>query len=446
MSHHKTIKGFSKLNKRGKIKWIAENFFSHPDIVMRELMSYWLTNADDQKVLDGISENTISNFPLPFSVAPNFIINDTAYCVPRVIEESSVVAAASSAAKYWRDRGGFKTTVLNTIKVGQIHLRTDLKEERLRELFNSYYHAIIDGCKAITSNMEARGGGVLAAELISFVEESGYYQIRFKFETCDSMGANFINSFLETFAQHFQQLIRNYIPPAISLEIIMCILSNYTPEGVVRAEVSCPVEALGVQANGMKAEEFADKFAQAARIAHIDPYRAVTHNKGIFNGIDAVILATGNDFRAIEACAHAYAARDGQYRSLSSAEVRGGVFRFWLDMPLAIGTVGGLTKLHPVAKRSLEMLGHPGARELMGIVASVGLAQNFAALRSLVTTGIQQGHMKMHLTNVLYQLKATEREFMMAVDHFKDKIVSHSAVRDFLDQLRRRGEGDVKNA
>jgi hydroxymethylglutaryl-CoA reductase len=181
---------------------------------------------------------------------------------------------------------------------------------------------------------------------------------------------------------------------------------------------------------------FADKFVKALRIAHLDPHRATTHNKGIFNGIDAVAIATGNDFRAIEACGHTYAARDGQYRSLSNAEVKDGVFRFWLDIPLAVGTVGGLTALHPLAKRSLEMLGSPSAMELMQIIAATGLAQNFAAVKSLVTTGIQTGHMKMHLMNILNHLEASEKEVMEALSFFRDKLVSFTSVREFLHLLR----------
>ncbi|MEL6122502.1 MAG: hydroxymethylglutaryl-CoA reductase, degradative [Bacteroidota bacterium] len=435
MKKERTISGFSKLNKRGKIKWIVETFFKDPDAVRRELISYWLKNEEQQKVLDGFSENTISNFPMPFSVAPNFVVNGTPYAIPMVIEESSVVAAASSAAKYWMSRGGFKTTLLGTTKIGQIHLSSHQDEVILRSFFEDVCDDLIQEMSPLTSNMEARGGGIKAVSLLAFDEEPHYYQIRMTFETCDSMGANFINTVLEAYAQAFTKAHQSRFGDASHLEVIMCILSNYTPECIVRAEVKCQIDELGSVA-GLSAKKFAHRFAKAVRIAEIDPYRATTHNKGIFNGIDAVVLATGNDFRAIEACGHTYASRDGQYRSLSHCTINGNDFRFWMDIPLALGTVGGLTKLHPIAKRSLELLGSPSAPELMQIVAAVGLAQNFAAVRSLVTTGIQQGHMKMHLSNVLYQLKATEGEFKLAIEHFKDKIVSHSAVREFLEVLR----------
>ncbi|MBT8229420.1 MAG: hydroxymethylglutaryl-CoA reductase, partial [Bacteroidia bacterium] len=197
-----------------------------------------------------------------------------------------------------------------------------------------------------------------------------------------------------------------------------------------------PIEDLGMFPKNMTAEEFARRFELAIQIAEIDSFRATTHNKGIYNGIDAVVVATGNDFRAIEACGHTYASKDGTYRSLSHCSIKNGIFKFWLEIPLAVGTVGGLTSLHPIAKMSLELLEHPNAEELMRIIAATGLAQNFSAIRSLVTTGIQKGHMKMHLLNILNQLKATQKEELAAIDHFTNQIVSFSAVREFLEKIR----------
>jgi len=438
MNKNRTIKGFSKLNKRGKIKWIVENFFKDPESVMHELVSYWHGSEEQQKVLDGFSENTISNFHMPFSVAPNFVINDTAYVIPMVIEESSVVAAASSAAKFWMSRGGIQAEVISTTKIGQIHLTSLQDFVILKDWFDTHKAAIIASLKEHTESMESRGGGILGTEIFQFEEEENYFQIRMEFETCDSMGANFINTVLEAAAKEIINLHQATYGEDSHLQILMCILSNYTPDCLVRATVTCPINDLGKVA-GLSALQFAHRFAKAVRIAEIDPYRATTHNKGIFNGIDAVVLATGNDFRAVESCGHTYAAKDGQYRSLSHCEVTDTDFKFWLEMPMALGTVGGLTKLHPIAKRSIEMLGNPSANELMQITAAVGLAQNFAAVKSLVTTGIQKGHMKMHLSNVLNQLKATEVEFRMAVEYFKDKVVSHKSVREFLESLRTQG-------
>lgn len=436
----KTIRGFSKLSKRGKIKWIVQNFFKEPDTVMSELMSYWHSNEEQQKILDAFSENTISNFPMPFGVAPNFIINDKAYCVPMVIEESSVVAAASAAAKFWMDKGGFRTEVLSTKKLGQVHFLWSGDVAKLHYHFEEIKKKLIEECFSITGSMVKRGGGIMDMELKDFTEEQpGLYQILATFETCDSMGANFINTCLEQFSRSLVEYFKSsphYDGQERSVEIVMSILSNYTPECIVRAWVECPVAELGKFPNGMNAETFASRFCTAIRIAEIDPYRATTHNKGIFNGIDAVVIATGNDFRAIEACGHTYATRSGQYASLSHCETKDGIFKFWLDLPLAVGTVGGLTSLHPIAKRSLELLENPDAKDLMSIIAATGLAQNFSAIRSLVTTGIQQGHMKMHLQNILNQLKATKDEEIAAIEHFAHEIVSFSAVRDYLDKLR----------
>jgi hydroxymethylglutaryl-CoA reductase len=215
----------------------------------------------------------------------------------------------------------------------------------------------------------------------------------------------------------------------------MSILSNYVPECLVRAEVSCPVEDSG-EPQGGSGLDFATKFVQAVKIAEVEPYRAVTHNKGIMNGIDAVILATGNDFRAVEAGVHAYAAKAGHYSSLSHAKIENGIFTFWMEIPLALGTVGGLTGLHPLVKLALELLGNPSAKDLMQIVAVAGLAQNFAALRSLTTTGIQQGHMKMHLMNILNQFEASTKEKIALTAHFKDTTVTHNAVVEALKNLR----------
>jgi hydroxymethylglutaryl-CoA reductase len=440
MKDKKTISGFSKLSKRGKIKWMVENFFKDPENVISELQSYWHSNEEQQKILDNFSENTISNFPMPFGVAPNFVINGETYCIPMVIEESSVVAAASAAAKFWMSRGGFKTEVISTVKLGQVHFIWHGDPQKLAYHFTDIKQILIEECFVFTESMVKRGGGIMDVELIDLTDkQKGLYQLRASFETCDSMGANFINTCLEQFSKSLKsyfQYTDQFSGDEKKIDIIMSILSNYTPDCIVRASVECPVDTLGKFPHGMTAEDFAAKFYMAVKIAEIDPYRATTHNKGIYNGIDAVVIATGNDFRAIEACGHTYASRNGEYSSLSHCEVKDNYFKFWIDLPLAVGTVGGLTSLHPIAKRSLELLGNPNARELMSVIATAGLAQNFSALRSLVTTGIQQGHMKMHLQNILNQLKASKDEEVAALEHFADELVSFSAVREFLNKLR----------
>ncbi|WP_322971584.1 hydroxymethylglutaryl-CoA reductase, degradative [Faecalibacter sp. LW9] len=437
---HQPVEGFSKLSKEGKIEWLVNEYLNGDEKAIQTLKQYWNDDADLQKLHDEFSENTISNFYMPFGLAPNFLINDELYTIPMAVEESSVVAAASKAAKFWLDRGGFKTTVLSTTKLGHVHFMYEGDVEKLRTAFENNIKAkLIEETNDITKNMRARNGGILNLELIDKTADlENYFQIKGSFETVDSMGANFINSCLEQFAKTLKNEIDaddTFTPEEKeSVQIVMCILSNYTPDCIVRAEVSCPVEQLAE--GNVSAEEFVEKFSRAVRIAEIEPYRATTHNKGIMNGIDAVVIATGNDFRAVEACAHTYAAKDGQYSSLTHCEVKDGIFRFWIDLPTALGTIGGLTSLHPIVKLALGILGKPSASELMGIVAVAGLAQNFAALRSLVTTGIQKGHMKMHLMNILNQLEATDEEKQYFVNFFKDKTVTHHTVIEEFGKLR----------
>ena len=420
----KMISGFSKLTKEEKINWLATNYFTDQTEIISTIKKYWNSDELLQQLHDDFIENTISNFYLPYGVAPNFLINNTPYTIPMVIEESSVVAAASLVAKFWSTRGGFKAEVLSTTKIGQVHFMYDGDKNELIQYFNSKKELFKIATASITKNMEKRGGGILDIQLIDKTEKlPNYYQIHVTFETVDSMGANFINSCLEAIAKEFR---------SDAIEIVMSILSNYVPECLVRAEVSCSIEELG----GEDPQQFAKKFHQAVQIAGVEPHRAVTHNKGIMNGIDAVVLATGNDFRAIEAGVHAYASRSGHYTSLTHCEITNGIFRFWIEIPLAVGTVGGLTSLHPLAKLSLEMLQRPSAKELMMIIATAGLAQNFAALRALTTKGIQHGHMKMHLMNILHQLEADEHEKAVIANYFDGKTVTHSAVVDKFQELR----------
>ncbi|MFT7120070.1 MAG: hydroxymethylglutaryl-CoA reductase [Neolewinella sp.] len=431
----KQINGFSKLTKAERRKWLKEQFLSDGTDLER-----FDTDEALQSVLDNFSENTVANFPMPFGVAPNFVVNGKTYAVPMVIEESSVVAAASAAAKYWMPRGGFHAEVVAAEKLGQLHFRWSGQPERRAALLSNLCTRVRAQTAELTDRMESRGGGVRGLTWKHLPEVApDYYQLLVRFGTADSMGANFINTVLEAYGDELSRWAANC--PELSaderdLEVIMAILSNHTPNCLVRAWVSCPIEEMNINGSTIDAADFARRFKLAVDIARQDPYRAVTHNKGIMNGVDAVVLATGNDFRAIEASTHAFAAQDGQYRGLSRCEVSNGNFHFEVSLPLAVGTVGGLTKLHPLAKISLEMLGNPSAHELMSVMAAAGLAQNFAALRSLVTTGIQKGHMKMHLQNILSSFDATPRERRKTEDHFKGETVSHHGVREFVESLR----------
>ncbi|WP_413999488.1 hydroxymethylglutaryl-CoA reductase, degradative [Flavobacterium sp. W1B] len=437
---NKPIAGFSKLSKEEKINWIAKEYFSTPSEAITLLKNYWNSDEKIQKLHDEFIENTISNFYIPLGVAPNFLINGKYQTIPMAIEESSVVAAASKSAKFWSTRGGFKATVIDTEKIGQVHFLFKGDVSKLELFFVQTKAKFFSETESITKNMQKRGGGILDIVLKDKTDLlDNYFQLHATFETKDSMGANFINSCLEQFAKTLKEEALSYelfTETEKGLQIIMSILSNYVPNCIVRAEVSCPIEDL-TEKHIQNPQEFAERFVQAVQIAEVEPYRAVTHNKGIMNGIDAVVLATGNDFRAVEAGIHAYAAKSGQYSSLSHAEIENGVFKFWLEVPLALGTVGGLTSLHPLVKLSLQMLENPSAKELMQTVAVAGLAQNFAALRSLTTTGIQDGHMKMHLNNILNQFEANDEERIFIKKHFKLHVVSHSAVVELIENLRK---------
>ncbi|MBQ8760386.1 MAG: hydroxymethylglutaryl-CoA reductase [Bacteroidales bacterium] len=432
-------KGFSKLLKEDKLKVVSE-YIDNPSEFISLLKSFWYQDHEKQKQFDEFSENTISNFHIPYGVSPNVIINDKSYVVPMVIEESSVVAAASAAAKFWGERGGFHAEIVDVKKVGQVHFCWKGDKKILNDLLPEIKEEFIQKTSSITEKMRKRGGGILDIELIDFTDKiPDYYQFLVTFNTCDSMGANFINSILESFGQTLQDFFsrqNNLNEDERHVEIVMCILSNYTPECVAKVWVECPVSELNGVDECLDGRSFAEKFKKAVDIAHIDVYRATTHNKGIYNGIDAVVIATGNDFRATEAAGHAYAARNGSYQSLSYVDIHDDMFRFTLEVPLALGTVGGLTSLHPLAKKSLELLGNPSAKELMMIAATMGLANNYAAVKSLTTKGIQQGHMKMHLANILNQLGAVEEEKVKAAEYFKDKVVSYSEVEKYLNTIR----------
>ncbi len=434
----RAVSGFSKKSKTGKITWLADNYLKDSPDAVQTLEKYWNDDPSLQQLHDDFIENTISNYYLPFGLAPNFLINGEIYVLPMVTEESSVVAAASNAAKFWMERGGFKARVVSTEKNGQIHFNFHGSDKDLEVFFENVKPKLRGSIHDLEKNMKARGGGLLELSLIdkSHILD-GYFYIHATFETLDAMGANFINSCLEKMAETFQSEARDFEvfkKDGAFPEIVMSILSNYVPECLVRAEASCRLEELTTK--NYEGKDFAEKFIRAIDIAKSETRRAVTHNKGIMNGVDALVLATGNDFRAVEAGVHAYAARNNYYGSLTHAKIEEGIFTFWIELPLAIGTVGGLTSLHPLTKLAFDILQKPNSKKLMEIIAVAGLAQNFAALRSLITTGIQQGHMKMHLMNILNQLQANKKEKEEAIKYFSTHPVSHNAVVGFLKRIR----------
>ena len=350
------IDGFSKLSSEDKLNMLAKQM-DDPDAFINELKTYRFTDQAVQSRFEQFSENTISNYHLPFGIAPNFLIDGKLYHIPMVTEESSVIAAASKAAKFWYQRGGFQTEQISTTKRGHVHFLWYGSSEELENLFKAFEKQVAGFLAELTNNMEQRGGGVRELWLQDRSDEvDNYFQIGVSFETVDSMGANFINSVLEKIAREFRKESEKKHPG--KLEVIMAILSNYAPESYVQMKVECPVSDLDELDESLTGEQVANRFIKAIEIANHSVSRAVTNNKGIMNGVDAVVIATGNDFRAIEAGVHAYSVVHGRTSSLSGCEIKNNRFIFRLKIPLALGTVGGLTRLHPLASRTLDILGN----------------------------------------------------------------------------------------
>lgn len=461
----------SRLPKDRRVDLLAKNYSFSQE--MKEILfdSYYRNN-EVQNIIDSLSENTIGNFHLPYGIVPNVLLNGELLHVPIVTEESSVVAAASKAAKFWTPNGGIKTIIHGEKKIGTIYFSLSQydtnSKTQLADFFNTKKDSLIAFLKEKDNfkKMVKRGGGPVEIKLDEI--DSNCFRILIEFLTGDAMGANYINSSLEMLSVHLKDefykfVNRNQISNSssiVTLEILMAILSNYTPDCVVEAFVETEIDSFKELYSkefythiNMTPDKFATKFKKAVDIASIDKYRAVTHNKGIFNGVDGVLLATGNDFRAVDAAAHACAVQGDKYVSLSNCELSlnsSKRFLFKLKMPMAVGTIGGITKIHPLARLSFLLLNISAdnkasgnvssASKLMSVCAAIGLLQNFGAVTSLVTIGIQQGHMRMHLTNIFNQLNAKEEERILitkSLDNNKNIAISYSEIDKLLAKIRK---------
>ena len=417
------LPGFAKLSPTERIEaLLKEGLLTWDEAqILKEQKGLPLSIADQ------LTENVLSTFDLPFSLAPYFLINGRDYVLPMVTEEPSVVAAASFAAKLIQRSGGFTTQVHQRQMIGEIAL-TDVKDvemaskriledkETLLQLANEAYPSIVK-----------RGGG--ARDL--WVENKGDFLIVYlAVDPKEAMGANMLNTMLEALTDRIQELS--------SGQALMAILSNLATRSLVSAR--CTIDFKALSRNPEEAIEIAHRMELASQLAQVDPYRAATHNKGIFNGIDALVLATGNDWRAIEAGAHAYAAQSGPYKGLSHWKSQPEEKKLYgeITLPMPVATKGGSIGLNPTVQVSHRLLGEPTAIELAGIIASLGLAQNFAALKALVTTGIQAGHMKLQARSLALLAGAKEEEVPRLVSQLlENKPFNLEKAQTLLQELRK---------
>lgn len=417
------LPGFAKLSPTERIEaLLKEGLLTWDEAqILKEQKGLPLSIADQ------LTENVLSTFDLPFSLAPYFLINGRDYVLPMVTEEPSVVAAASFAAKLIQRSGGFTTQVHQRQMIGEIAL-TDVEDvevaskriledkETLLQLANEAYPSIVK-----------RGGG--ARDL--WVENKGDFLIVYlAVDPKEAMGANMLNTMLEALTDRIQKLSGG--------QALMAILSNLATRSLVSAR--CAIDFKVLSRNPEEAIEIAHRMELASQLAQVDPYRAATHNKGIFNGIDALVLATGNDWRAIEAGAHAYAAQSGSYKGLShwTSQPKEKKLYGEITLPMPVATKGGSIGLNPTVQVSHRLLGEPSAIELAGIIASLGLAQNFAALKALVTTGIQAGHMKLQARSLALLAGAKEEEVPRLVTQLlENKPFNLEKAQTLLQELRK---------
>ena len=417
------LPGFAKLSPTERIEaLLKEGLLTWDEAqILKEQKGLPLSIADQ------LTENVLSTFDLPFSLAPYFLINGRDYVLPMVTEEPSVVAAASFAAKLIQHSGGFTTQVYQRQMIGEIAL-TDVEDmevaskriledkKTLLQLANEAYPSIVK-----------RGGG--ARDL--WVENKGDFLIVYlAVDPKEAMGANMLNTMLEALTDRIQELSGG--------QALMAILSNLATRSLVSAR--CAIDFKALSRNPEEAVEIAHRMELASQLAQVDPYRAATHNKGIFNGIDALVLATGNDWRAIEAGAHAYAAQSGPYKGLSHWKSQPEEKKLYgeITLPMPVATKGGSIGLNPTVQVSHRLLGEPSAIELAGIIASLGLAQNFAALKALVTTGIQAGHMKLQARSLALLAGAKEEEVPRLVSQLlENKPFNLEKAQTLLQELRK---------
>lgn len=389
-------------------KYYQKEWAERLDILATEMLS-----KDDSETLkkmartpeigDTMIENYVTDFTLPEGLALNYVVNEKEYVIPMVVEEPSVIAASCNAAGIVKKAGGFHAEVTRRQMIGQVIMENVRDVVSLSGSLQSHADQLVKVANAAHPSLQKRGGGARDVRVRAL--DNDLVSLDLIVDTQEAMGANMMNTMLEAVA--------TYIRQQFDQDVLMSILSNYATQCLVTATCRIPVDLLTKRQ--IKGDQAAMKIAAASRVAQLDPYRAVTHNKGIMNGVDAVVIATGNDWRAIEGAAHAYASRDGHYRGLSTWEVVDNELCGRITLPMPVGTVGGSIKIVPLVKINHQLLRVNNARELMTVIAAVGLGQNLAALYALVTEGIQRGHMRLQLKSLARSVGATDAEIPAVV-------------------------------
>ena len=400
------FKGFSKLDRDQRLKALLET-----GLLEKEDIEFLKKGGlQDFALGENFIENVIGYFQIPLGVATNFNIDGKDFVIPMAVEETSIVAAASKTAKWVRENGSIETCMIGQDIIGQIQVAKVKNPDNFKRKILAQKNDLIDQAnREVAFGLVRRGGGVTDISLRTIPRPDGGFMgvVHVHMNPCDAMGANIINQVCE--------FLRLPIEEITEEKVTMCILSNLVDTKLTRATVRLKNIDL----------ELAQKIQEASLFAQQDPYRAATNNKGVLNGIDPILIATGNDWRAVEAGVHAYAARDGQYRSITRWTVEGDELVGVFEAPLIVGTVGGMTTLHPTASMCLRLINTDSANELSRVMAAVGLVQNLGALRALTTVGIIEGHMKLHIKNLSLGAGAQEKE-MPLLQKRLEEILAHS--------------------
>lgn len=415
---HSPMEGFSKFSYENRKRWLRETLNLTDEDLKRLDPSVCSLKIEQAEHL---IENVIGTYSLPLGLASYFYIDGRDVAIPMVVEETSIVAAASAAAKWVRRNGGFRTRALGRLIIGQIQFPFVEDAEVFCSLIQRSKDYLIQLANKTIPNLVQRGGGVqdLQVRLIERPDLKSMAVLHLYCDPCDAMGANLINQVCEALKEPLESITKQ--------KVGLCILSNLVDTKLIEAQ--CELSDVS--------PELGERIQEATLFANLDPYRCATHNKGVMNGIDPILIATGNDWRAVEAGIHAYVALNGSYRSITQWEYRGGVLHGRFCAPIAVGTVGGVTRVHPTAQTCLKILGVQHAVDLARICAAVGLGQNLAALKALCGEGIVKGHMRLHVSNLALAAGASSDEVQLIEEKFKNETkINFSRVQEILSEIR----------